>query len=163
MLSWVDKSWQLLNPFPIMFKNVFFNKLPLVTPAQIWHNNKIDKIILSYLPCKSMLAAKIANYHFSIISLLVLALSHLLPLSWFFPYSDYSCVWSPFSCLCPRAPAVIEYFLTCWKKRKTLWKFTNVSAEAVSNKGCIYPCFRPSSSEQINRLKASEHAGDASG
>lgn len=133
-------SWQLLHPFPIMFKSLFFNKLPLVAPAKIWHDNKIDKIIVLELPCKSMLATKIANYHFSIISSLVLALSHLLPLSWFFPYSSYSCIWSPFSCLCPRAPAVIEYFVTCWKKkRKTLWKFTNVSAEAASNRDVFIP------------------------
>lgn len=64
-----------------MFKSLFFNKLPLVAPAKIWHDNKIDKIIVLELPCKSMLATKIANYHFSIISSLVLALSHLLPLS----------------------------------------------------------------------------------
>lgn len=100
-------SWQLLHPFPIMFKKLIFSKLPLVAPAKTWHDNRIDKIIVLELPCNSMLATKIANYHLSIISLLVLALSHLLPLSWFFPYSNYSCIWSPFSCLCPTPPVLI--------------------------------------------------------
>lgn len=106
------------------------------------HDHKLDKIILLELPCKSKSATKIANYTFSIISLLILTFFSAFIL--IFPFLQLQLHLNLISIFLLVSPKHLYLYSILspvgGKKNPTLWKFTNVSAETVSYKGCIYPC-----------------------